>query len=177
MRAKRHRVRSCMAGLLVAGLVPATSGWSADRKSVPAAATSPAMASERSSVKPAAERTIQGRAVGSAAETRTTGAATKSSGKPMGPRIPEHLRKALEAQIAARIDRDVASQKDLRREAVALLETFVKEESPTAREMPEALMRLGELYWESERDPLLSPFPHWEKPPTPHPAPAPPPPL
>src|SRR6185295_233698 len=111
--------------------LPAVPAWSADKKAATPAADTPAMASEKSSVKPAAERTIVGGAVGRSAERRTTNV-VKSSGKPMGPRIPEHLRKALEAQIARRIDRDVAAQKDLRREAVGLLETFVKEESPSA---------------------------------------------
>src|SRR5882724_11759508 len=126
MRAFCHHFRRpCITGLFVAGLVSAIPARSADKKPARTAAPLPAMASEKSSVKPAAERTIQGRAVGSAAETRASSAGTKSSGKSMGPRIPEHLRKALEAQIAVRIDRDIASQKDLRREAVALLEIFV----------------------------------------------------
>jgi TolA-binding protein len=153
--------------VLLAGLLPVSTAWSADKKPPPSsAADAPAMASEKSSVKPAAERTIVGGAVGRGAERRATTSSAKSSGKPMGPRIPEHLRKALEAQIAHRIERDVAAQKDLRREAVSLLETFVREESPSAREMPEALMRLGELYWETEREQLVVRFQEWEKKPT-----------
>jgi TolA-binding protein len=167
------RMRRSGVLLIVAGTLPALPAWSADKKApaTPAADT-PAMASEKSSVKPAAERTIVGGAVGRSAERRTTNV-VKSSGKPMGPRIPEHLRKALEAQIARRIERDVAAQKDLRREAVGLLETFVKEESPSAREMPEALMRLGELYWETEREQLVVRFREWEKRPTDQRGPAP----
>src|SRR3954453_4774519 len=105
--------------------------WSADKKSTLAAplADSPAMASEKSSVKPAAERTIAGGAVGRGAQPKNAQqAGSKSSRGPLGPRIPEHMRKALEGLIARRIDRDVIAQKTLRAEAVGLLETFIKEE-------------------------------------------------
>jgi len=129
------------------------------------------MASEKSSVKPAAERAIAGRVVGRSAGSVASG--PKSSTKPLGPRIPEHMRKALEAHIALRIDRDIAGQRDLRREAVGLLETFVKEELREAREMPEALMRLGELYWETEREQTVARFREWEKRPVDQRGPAP----
>src|SRR6266566_2013081 len=128
MRApRRGAVVRFGAGLLLVTVLP-TSAWTADKKPTPAADV-PAMASEKSRVKPAAERAIVGGAVGRAAERRAPGSVVKSSGKAFGPRIPEHLRKALEAQIARRIDRDILAQRDLRREAVGLLETFVKEES------------------------------------------------
>src|SRR5450432_1963466 len=140
--------------------------WSADKKSTLAqpAADSPAMASEKSSVKPAAERAIAGGAVGRSAKPGgAQQAGSKSSRGPMGPRIPEHMRKALEGLIARRIDRDIIAQKSLRAEAVGLLETFIKEESVQAREMPEAMMRLGELYWETEREQFVLRFQEWEK--------------
>src|SRR4029077_9912091 len=72
--------------------------WSADKKSTLAApADSPAMASEKSSVKPAAERAIAGGAVGRGAQPKNAQqAGSKSSRGPLGPRIPEHMRKALE---------------------------------------------------------------------------------
>ena len=168
MRKRRatHFVSSALTALLVASA--GQRAWSADKKAAPPAqpssADTPAMASEKSSVKPAAERTVAGGAVGRAA-ARPAGSKqeAKSAGKKLGPRIPEHLRKALEAQIARRIERDIAGQKELRQEAVGLLETFVKEESPSAREMPEALMRLGELYWETEREQFVLRFQAWEK--------------
>jgi TolA-binding protein len=137
--------------------------WSADKKGT-LAADSPAMASEKSSVKPAAERTIAGGAVGRGAAPRGgQQAGSKSTRGPLGPRIPEHMRKALEGLIARRIERDVVAQKTLRAEAVGLLETFIKEEAPQAREMPEAMMRLGELYWETEREQFVLRFQEWEK--------------
>ena len=145
------------------GVAPA---WSADKR-VPAApvtsADAPAMASEKSSVKPAGERAVAGGAVGRGAQPKPTDATKKSGTKALGPRIPEHLRKALEVQIARRIERDIVAQKSLRAEAVGLLEIFVKEESKDAREMPEALMRLGELYWETEREQFVARFREWEK--------------
>src|SRR5579859_1922312 len=171
MRRSRGGSMRFGASVVLVTLLPA-SGWSGDKKATPAADV-PAMASEKSSVKPAAERAIAGGAVGRAAEKRAPGSAVKSTGKTFGPRIPEHLRKALEAQIARRIDRDIVAQRDLRREAVGLLETFVKEESPSAREMPEALMRLGELYWEGEREQAVVRFREWEKRPTDQRGPAP----
>ena len=166
MRSRRSRllVSFWLVALLLSGASPAA--WSADKKPPPAAAPpveTPAMASEKSSVKPAAERTVVGGAVGRAARPAGGKQDSKSAAKSLGPRIPEHLRKALEAQIARRIERDIAGQKQLRQEAVGLLETFVKEESASAREMPEALMRLGELYWETEREQFVLRFQAWEK--------------
>jgi cellulose synthase operon protein C len=140
--------------------------WPADKKPPAAAvprADTPAMLSEKSIVKPAAERSVAGSAVGRSTQPTGTKQEAKTSAKKLGPRIPEHLQKALEAQIARRIDRDIAGQKELRREAVSLLETFIKEESATAREMPEALMRLGELYWETEREQFVARFQAWER--------------
>jgi TolA-binding protein/antitoxin component of MazEF toxin-antitoxin module len=173
MRSSRVRdLVRCSLGVIAVGVWPFTAG-SADKKSSPGTTDTPAMASEKSSVKPAAERAIAAGVVGRAAQGRAATSATKASGKPFGPRIPEHLRKALEAQIGQRIERDIVAQKELRREAVGLLETFVKEEQPGAREMPEALMRLGELYWETEREELVMRFHEWEKRPTDQRGPAP----
>lgn len=164
MRRGRARlvVSSSVALWLLVGAGPRA--WSADKKAAPPpAADTPAMASEKSSVKPAAERAVAGGAVGRAARPAGNKQETKNAAKKLGPRIPEHLRKALEAQIARRIERDIAGQKELRQEAVSLLEIFVKEESASAHEMPEALMRLGELYWETEREQFVARFQAWEK--------------
>ena len=122
------------------------------------------MASEKSSVKPAAERAIAGGAVGRGAQPKNAQqAGSKSARGPLGPRIPEHMRKALEGLIARRIERDVVAQKTLRAEAVGLLETFIKEESPRRARCPRRMMRLGELYWETEREQFVIRFHEWEK--------------
>ncbi len=76
--------------------------------------------------------------------------------------IPERLRATLERQIDARIDRDIAAEKALRHEAMGLLEKFVAETPKDASDMPEALLRLGELEWEDSRDGFLDRFKKWE---------------
>ncbi|MGH7270613.1 MAG: tetratricopeptide repeat protein, partial [Polyangiaceae bacterium] len=58
---------------------------------------------------------------------------------------------------------DLAESKVLRRQAMGLLTTFIGETPKDAREMPEALIRLGELKWEDERDRFLDRFQEWEK--------------
>ncbi len=79
-----------------------------------------------------------------------------------GPKIPTGLRLQLEKHMAARIERDVTQIKVLRSEAIALLTSFVAETPREAREMPEALLRLGELKWELERELFVSRFKTWE---------------
>ena len=88
-----------------------------------------------------------------------------SSGEPTirGPKIPEALRKQLQAQLDARVDADVAQTKALRGEAIGLLTKFVGETPREAREMPEALVRLGELQWENARESFVDRFQDWEK--------------
>jgi TolA-binding protein len=160
MRARgRAVVSACIAGWL--GISLPASG-APDKKSA-TVSDAPAAAAEKSTVKPAAERAIAGNAEWRRTPSTGKESAPKAAARSLGPRIPEHLRKVLEAQINRRIDRDVAAQKALRAEAVQLLETFVKEQLPESREMPEALMRLGELYWESERDAFVERFKEWEK--------------
>ena len=98
-----------------------------------------------------------------------------SSGQPAirGPKIPEALRKQLQAQLDARVDADVAQTKELRGEAIGLLTKFVGETPREAREMPEALVRLGELQWENARDGFVDRFKEWEKRPVDQRGPAP----
>ncbi|WP_394835157.1 tetratricopeptide repeat protein [Pendulispora rubella] len=76
--------------------------------------------------------------------------------------MPEAMRAQLHAQMEARIDRNLAQIKSLREEAVRLLTTFVKESPRESPEMPEALLRLGELTWETERDTFIGRFKTWE---------------
>jgi cellulose synthase operon protein C len=80
-----------------------------------------------------------------------------------GTKIPEALRAQLRAQLDARVERDLAQVKQLRGEALGLLRTFVRETPKQAREMPEALLRLGELEWEVERERFVDRFKAWEK--------------
>lgn len=90
-----------------------------------------------------------------------------------GPKLPEAVRAHLKAQLDARIERDIHQIKELRTEAIKLLETFIRESPRETPEMPEAMMRLGELYWENERESVVDRFKEWEKKPVDQRGPAP----
>lgn len=119
-------------------------------------------------MKASAEKTLDVKAPpkpGKRAGTSGGGASSLEGpgGRPrFGPKIPDALKKQLEKQLEARIDRDVAQVKQLRGEAIGLLTTFVAETPREAREMPEALLRLGELKWELEREQFVERFKAWE---------------
>ncbi|HXX68159.1 MAG TPA: tetratricopeptide repeat protein [Polyangiaceae bacterium] len=81
---------------------------------------------------------------------------------PYGPKLSDALRARLKARLDARVSADVAKEKDLRLEAIELLTRFVREAPGSAREMPEALVRLGELQWENEREAFVARFEAWE---------------
>jgi cellulose synthase operon protein C len=136
-----------------------------------AAASSAAVPAEKAplspgpggAIKPAAERTVEGGSVG-----RPVGRGVPregSSGQPAirGPKLSEALRKQLQSRLDARVDADVVQMKRLRGEGIDLLTKFVAETPREAREMPEALVRLGELQWENERDGFVQRFQDWEK--------------
>jgi len=137
---------------------------------------SPAAAAETSQVKPAAERTI---AAGVNARPSGSGRAGSGASGPgsrpgmRGTQIPEALRARMKAQLDARIEGDLKQIRDLRGEAVGLLTMFVQESPREAPEMPEAMMRLGELKWEAERDGFVDRFRAWESRPVDQRGPAP----
>jgi tetratricopeptide (TPR) repeat protein len=117
-------------------------------------------------IKPAAERAINagpGETLHSPA--RAVVRQGGSSGQPatLGPKIPEALLRQLQPRLDARVDGDLSQAKKLRGEAIDLLTKFVAETPREAREMPEALVRLGELKWEDERDRFIDRFQSWEK--------------
>ena len=76
--------------------------------------------------------------------------------------IPEALRALLAKKIDQRILRNTAKEKQLRVEAMGLLSKFIAETPEGSSEMPEALLRMGELEWEEARDAFLSSFQKWE---------------
>ncbi len=90
-----------------------------------------------------------------------------------GPKLPEAVRAHLKAQLDARIERDLVQIHALRAEAIGLLTTFIKEAPRDTPEMPEAMMRLGELLWENERESVVDRFKEWEKKPVDQRGPAP----
>jgi cellulose synthase operon protein C len=129
-------------------------------------------------IRPAAERTLRAESWQRPAGDRPGRGVVReggSSGQPgiRGPRIPEALRPQLQARLDARVDADVGRAKQLRGEAIELLTKFIGETPREAREMPEALVRLGELEWEAERDRFLERFGAWEKRPVEQRGPAP----
>src|SRR6185503_2869061 len=116
----------------------------------------PAGAGESSEVKASAENQL----TYTARERPHANVAKKDSEHPgtpaiRGPQLPPEVRARLKAQLDQRIDRDVNQIRELRGEAIKLLETFIKEAPRESPEMPEAMMRLGELYWENERESVV----------------------
>jgi cellulose synthase operon protein C len=148
-------------------------------KSKPLDTTPGATAPATSSVRAAAETTIVAKPSTKPGAKGAAGAGASglsgAGGRPAtkGPKIPEELRKQLEKQLEARIDRDITQIKALRGEAIGLLTTFVGETPREAREMPEALLRLGELKWELEREQFVARFKAWEDKPVDQRGPAP----
>jgi TolA-binding protein len=133
---------------------------------LPLGFASPALAAD-AHVRPAAERNLEQTAkpvVGGSASSETTAASGAGSRPEMkGPRVPEALKAQLRVQLDARVDRDVARIRALRGDAVLLLTTFVSETPKDAPEMPEALLRLGELRWEIEREAYVERFKKWDE--------------
>jgi len=125
----------------------------------PAGATAPL-----TRVTPAAERTIDSAPIakpkGTDKSFGKSGPGTRPAQK--GPKVPDALREKMRAQVEARIDKDVREIKSLRKEAMQLLTAFIAETPRESREMPEAMMRLGELKWELEREEFIDRFRAWE---------------
>jgi len=125
-----------------------------------------AAAAESSQVKAAAEKSIATTTIAKPSGTKgaaPTGEST-SAGRPVvhGVRVPDALRATMKARMDARIDTDLSQIKGLRIEAVDLLSKFVNDSPREAAEMPEAMMRLGELKWELERESFIDRFKAWE---------------
>lgn len=125
-------------------------------------ALKPAAAGESAHIKPAAERNLKG-AERPTIKKKAEQKAQASRGARVSLQIPERLRKALAAKIDRRIERNIADSKALRVEAMGLLNKFIDESPADTAEMPEALLRMGELEWEDGRDKFLEQFKRWEK--------------
>ena len=137
--------------------------WGATAAATPVSA--PSAAAESSQVRPASERSLAPSSVAKPGRTYHGGnGESTTAGRPVakGVRIPEALRAQLKAEMDARIDKDLAGVKSLRVEAIDLLTKFVNESPRETREMPEAMMRLGELRWELERESFIDRFKAWE---------------
>jgi tetratricopeptide (TPR) repeat protein len=141
--------------LVLAGRAQAVPAAVADASATSTAAT------QTSKVKPRGERQLEAVARPTVKKKDEAAAQAKRAGR-IKMQIPENLRAALEKAIDDRIDRDVAVTKDLRREAMGLLTKFVAETPKDSSDVPEALLRLGELEWEDARDRFLDHFKKWE---------------
>lgn len=143
----------------------------------PAAATTDSSpgGSAAGGIQPAAERTVSS-ASGRTLERHAAGRARSNESTvaaPFGPKLPDALRVRLQARLDARVLADVAKEKELRVQAIDLLNQFVREAPASSREMPEALVRLGELHWEDEREAFVARFEAWESKPVDQRGPAP----
>lgn len=154
-------------GLLVASALAASAtALAAPDKggAAPSTAPSPSATAPLARVTPAAERAIEGapppKPKGTDKSFGKSGPGTKPALK--GPKVPDALREKMRGQVEARIEKDVREIKALRKEAIQLLTAFIAETPRESREMPEAMMRLGELRWELEREEFVERFRAWE---------------
>ena len=122
----------------------------------------PALAGESSRIKPAAERQLgaQSRPTIKKKEEKK---AQQSREIRVSLQIPEALRPMLAKKIDQRIQRNLAATAKLRIEAHDLLQKFIVESPEDSPELPEALVRIGELEWEESREKFLKEFQAWEK--------------
>ncbi|MEO6603499.1 MAG: tetratricopeptide repeat protein [Polyangiaceae bacterium] len=121
----------------------------------------PAMAGESAHIKPAGERAI-GTKERPTIKKKAADQAKDQRGYRVSLQIPEALRATLARKIDRRIQRNLTQEKKLRGEAMGLLSKFIGESPESSNEMPEALLRMGELEWEDSRDKFLQDFQKWE---------------
>ena len=165
-----RRVCRSAAGVLLLSFVP-VSALALD------AGEAPTMAGESAHIKPAGERAI-GTQQRPTIKKKAAEQAREQRGYRVSLQIPLALRRTLANKIDRRIQRNLLQEKKLRGEAMALLSKFIDESPEGSNEMPEALLRMGELEWEEARDTFLEGFQKWEAlppeqraekdPPTPH---------
>jgi cellulose synthase operon protein C len=160
---------------LVAVLLAAPITHAAPSSAPPPLTPTAAAASQTSQVAPAAEKTLEVKTLAKPKGTRDGGDESTTKGRPVikGQRIPEELRAQMKAVMDQRIDKDLVSIKGLRVQAIDLLTHFVNETPRESPEMPEAMMRLGELRWELEREQFIDRFKAWENRPVDQRGPAP----
>jgi len=117
---------------------------------------------ERRKIEPAVERRIDGRSRSTLDTQAKARQRSKQSGR-MGMQIPAALRERAMARVEARITQNLTRAKQLRKEALSMLGKLLADLPPDAVELPETLMRLGELEWEDAREQFLTRFAEWER--------------
>ncbi|MES1175102.1 MAG: tetratricopeptide repeat protein [Myxococcales bacterium] len=148
--------RACCCARAVLGLAFAASTVHAAESGEP-----PTMAGESAHIKPAGERAI-GTKERPTIKKKAADQAKDQRGYRVSLQIPEALRATLAKKIDKRIQRNLIQEKKLRGEAMGLLSKFIDESPEGSSEMPEALLRMGELEWEDSRDKFLEDFQKWE---------------
>ncbi len=122
----------------------------------------PSMATESSTIRPAGERQLVPRERPTIKKKVDEQAKNRRALR-VSLQIPERLREILARKIDERITRNILATKALRKEAHGLLAKFIAEASEDSAEMPEALLRIGELEWEEARDRFIADFQKWEQ--------------
>jgi len=120
---------------------------------------------ERRKIQPVAEHRVEGVSRNTLDTQAQERQRSKRNGR-MGMQLPAALRQRAQARVEARITQNLERAKELRKIALAMLGKLLGELPPDAAEMPETLMRLGELEWEDSRELFLERFAQWEKIPT-----------
>jgi TolA-binding protein len=159
---KRSALRWTGSGALL--LVGAMLAPSVARAASEDAASSPGLARRAATNGrggPAQERKIEGPAR-STLETQAEQRSQSQRRGRLGLQIPAALQQRAQASVEARITKNLARAKELRVEALALLGKLLTELPPDAAELPETLMRIGELEWEQSRDEFSTRFAQWE---------------
>ncbi|MEO8177996.1 MAG: tetratricopeptide repeat protein [Deltaproteobacteria bacterium] len=117
---------------------------------------------ERRKIQPVIERRVAA-ATRSTLDTQAQERQRSKRNDRMGLQIPEALRQRAQARVDARITQNLTQARELRRVALSMLGKLLAELPPDAAELPETLMRLGELEWEESREVFLERFAQWEK--------------
>jgi tetratricopeptide (TPR) repeat protein len=157
---RRPRALLTARGSVCAALGALASAFATPVAAVENSAT-PSMAGESAHIKPAGERSI-GTQERPTIKKQAAEAARDQRGYRVSLQIPEALRAILSHKIDQRIQRNLIQEKTLRVEAMGLLSKFIDESPEGSNEMPEALLRMGELEWEDARDTFLDRFQKWE---------------
>ena len=142
-------------------LLSAAQGLAAPRKptpAAPAADATPTLSGPKNK-----ERTLEVSAEEKRRPSTSRAVVGQHTQDQKGARVPAAMLAALRTRMNARIDRNLEKIRGLRGEAIGLLSAFVAETPEGSREMPEALLRLGELQWEVEREEASKRYAEWEK--------------
>jgi TolA-binding protein len=157
------RTGTRLAAALALGLALASQAHGSESPAASSAVDTPGL--QRRKIQPVAEHVVGG-ASRSTLETQAQDRRRSKRNGRMGMQIPAALRQRAQARVDARITQNLSQARELRRVALSMLGKLLTELPPDAVELPETLMRLGELEWEDSREVFLERFAQWEKTPS-----------